>query len=180
MFCPNCGARQTGRRKFCTACGTNLLVVSQALSGQIQTPIQPNTDATEHQREFAKGVKLAVIGGAILVIQFLSFVFSLPFRRVSSPFGFFSFIAIITMAIGISKLISARHNAAAPIQPLYQQMPTQMPSSMPSQPPSLIESSTPITSGLNEDCHPMSSVTEEETRHLPEHARRAKHHDLNQ
>jgi hypothetical protein len=33
MFCPTCGKENTGTRKFCFSCGTNLEVVSQALSG---------------------------------------------------------------------------------------------------------------------------------------------------
>jgi hypothetical protein len=33
MFCPNCGGNNTLERKFCVQCGTNLEVVSQALSG---------------------------------------------------------------------------------------------------------------------------------------------------
>jgi hypothetical protein len=33
MFCPTCGRDNTIERKFCATCGTNLVVVSQALSG---------------------------------------------------------------------------------------------------------------------------------------------------
>jgi len=33
MFCPICGKENSGERKFCVACGTNLEAVSQALSG---------------------------------------------------------------------------------------------------------------------------------------------------
>ena len=33
MFCPNCGRDNSRERKFCASCGTNLEIVSQALSG---------------------------------------------------------------------------------------------------------------------------------------------------
>jgi len=33
MFCPTCGGENTGTRKYCITCGTNLEIVSQALSG---------------------------------------------------------------------------------------------------------------------------------------------------
>jgi len=33
MFCPTCGKDNSSERKFCASCGTNLEVVSQALSG---------------------------------------------------------------------------------------------------------------------------------------------------
>jgi hypothetical protein len=32
MFCPTCGLNNLSERKFCTSCGTNLVVVTQALS----------------------------------------------------------------------------------------------------------------------------------------------------
>ncbi len=35
MFCPTCGREESHERKFCTACGTNLERVTQALSPQI-------------------------------------------------------------------------------------------------------------------------------------------------
>lgn len=33
MFCPTCGRDNSLERKFCASCGTNLVAVSQALSG---------------------------------------------------------------------------------------------------------------------------------------------------
>src|SRR5215467_13268425 len=33
MFCPVCGRENSGERKFCSGCGTNLAAVSRALSG---------------------------------------------------------------------------------------------------------------------------------------------------
>jgi hypothetical protein len=33
MYCPTCGVENSHERKYCTSCGTNLEVVSQALSG---------------------------------------------------------------------------------------------------------------------------------------------------
>ena len=33
MFCPNCGRDNSHEKKFCASCGTNLEVVSQALTG---------------------------------------------------------------------------------------------------------------------------------------------------
>ncbi|MGA9772226.1 MAG: zinc ribbon domain-containing protein [Blastocatellia bacterium] len=35
MYCPNCGSNNQAEIKFCTRCGTNLAVVSDALSGKI-------------------------------------------------------------------------------------------------------------------------------------------------
>jgi hypothetical protein len=40
MFCPNCGASVAEEKKFCTNCGTNLMVVADALAGRT-TPVAP-------------------------------------------------------------------------------------------------------------------------------------------
>jgi len=37
MFCPNCGIKSEESRKFCRSCGLSLEVISQALTGQIET-----------------------------------------------------------------------------------------------------------------------------------------------
>jgi hypothetical protein len=42
MYCPNCGSNNQAEIKFCTRCGTNLGVVTEALSGK-STP-QPALD----------------------------------------------------------------------------------------------------------------------------------------
>lgn len=36
MFCPSCGRNNIAETKFCSSCGTNLEVVSQALSGSTE------------------------------------------------------------------------------------------------------------------------------------------------
>jgi uncharacterized membrane protein YvbJ len=35
MYCPSCGSNNQPEIKFCTRCGTNLGVVSEALTGKI-------------------------------------------------------------------------------------------------------------------------------------------------
>ncbi len=99
MYCPSCGANQAEGRRFCTNCGTNLWVVSQALSappraGGPNLPPRPDPREAARQRELASGVKLALIGGAFVALQFFSFIFSLPFRRGGSTFGFWGFVAL--------------------------------------------------------------------------------------
>ncbi len=119
MFCPNCGVHQTDGRKFCTSCGTNLVMISQALGGRSPAFEAPTLRSGAHvplsdeaekkrRRNFEKGIKLTIIGSAFLGIQFFSFLMSLPFRSVGEPFGFFSFVALIMMGVGISKLVGSR------------------------------------------------------------------------
>jgi hypothetical protein len=178
MFCPNCGGHQSGGKKFCTACGQNLTLVSQALTGRsagVQEPVRSGSLEHDRQRDLAKGVKLTIIGGAFLALQFFTFIFSLPFRNSGSSFGFLSFIALVLMAVGVSKLVSAR--------PVTVRDPSQYrpvsPTGFPSAPtPRVLEEprlevNAPATSSLDDARQPGPSVTEEETQHLPESRRSA-------
>lgn len=177
MFCPNCGGHQSEGRKFCTSCGTNLLVISQVLSGRptgVQSTV--NTHDLERQRDLSKGVKFTIIGGAFLAIQFFGFVFSLPFRSGGSPFGFFSFVALVMMAIGISKIVSARpvaasgvaSGAARTVAPPPHRAAVAAPAPAP-----IFEPPARTTDGLAAQ-HPGPSVTEDETQHLSPDRRNGK------
>lgn len=178
MFCPNCGAHQSGGKKFCTACGQNLTLVSQALTGRsagVQESVRPGSLEHDRQRDLAKGVKLTIIGGAFLAIQFFSFIFSLPFRNSSSSFGFLSFIALIFMAVGVSKLVNARPVTTRDRSQYQPMSPAVFP---PAQTPRVLaeprlEVNAPATSSLDDVRQPGPSVTEEETQHLPESRRSA-------
>ncbi|MEP7270016.1 MAG: hypothetical protein ABI882_00850 [Acidobacteriota bacterium] len=176
MFCPNCGAHQTGERRFCTSCGQNLLLVSQALGGHfagpnVASPAQSHLEISR-QQDLAKGVKLTIIGGAFLAIQFFSFIFSLPFRNSNSPFGFLSFVALVLMAIGVSKLVNSRPVVAR--NPMYYQaapLPTLR--SAPPQGVGLdvsLHPDAPATGELIDIRQPGPSVTEEDTQHLTGYA----------
>lgn len=178
MFCPNCGGHQAEGRKFCTSCGTNLLAVSQALSGRgpASTPggvvAPPNMHELRRQHDLSKGVKLAIIGGAFLAIQFFGFVFSLPFRDGGSPFGFFSFVALVMMAIGVSKIVSARPvvapGGARPVASPPATFTASAPrTTLPSAAPEPIFEEPARTTGDLAAHYPGASVTEEETQHLP-------------
>lgn len=171
MFCPTCGAHQSGDRKFCTSCGQNLLLVSQALGGQLPfvPPHQRTVEERNRQQDIAKGVKLTIIGGAFLAIQIFGFIFTLPFRGNGSPFGFFSLVALVMMAIGISKLVNARSIIAD--RPAF--TPSVPNHAVPSMAPQLHVSEAPahpdapVTGELVDAPHPAPSVTEEDTQHLP-------------
>ena len=178
MFCPNCGAHQTGGKKFCTTCGQNLALVSQALTGRsagVREPVHLRSLEHDRQRDLAKGVKLTIIGGAFLALQFFTFIFSLPFRNAGSSFGFLSFIALVFMAVGVSKLVNARPVTARDSSQYRPMSPPVFPSAP--TPRVLVEprfeANAPSTSSLEETRQPGPSVTEEETQHLPESRRSA-------
>lgn len=171
MFCPNCGANQGESRKFCTVCGTNLLLVSQALTGQLpvaapqQAPAVNAAVELERQKYVARGLRLALIGGGLVSYKLLSLLFS--FGRGSS-FGFWGFVGLVMLAFGISRIIGARP-APGPMVWQRRQMAdgSQQAYHAPQPVFSGIEPSTPNTSELDPYGNPKPSVTEDETRHLP-------------
>lgn len=186
MFCPKCGSNQGDGKKFCTVCGTNLLVVSQALTGQlgsapaIVVSPRPPVQDVDRQGEMKTGVLLAVLGGGYLFYKIISFIFLAPFYGWRSPFGFLGFVAFLLFAIGISKIISTRATTSAPaasnpVNPSFApaaSVQTHLPPRAPITGPqpvfsaSTMESTAPRTNELEPVRRPAASVTEEETKQL--------------
>lgn len=183
MFCPKCGSNQGDGKKFCTGCGTNLLIVSQALTGQLTPPqpvvhsLPPVIHQPEYDRhhEIRKGITMAMLGGGFLVYKIVSFLFFAPFNGWRSPFGLGSFIAFIVFAVGISKIVSSRvipevqsatSNYISPAA-----FSSTQPKIQPAQPVPVFSAATPIhqnaprTNELD-PVQPTISVTEDETKHL--------------
>jgi hypothetical protein len=77
VYCPKCGAQSTDGARFCRHCGTNLEVVSRALTGHL-APL-PNDSALnrEMEIEYAKEFSRAIYGllGSIATFTVLMFIF---------------------------------------------------------------------------------------------------------
>lgn len=178
MFCPKCGSNQGEGKKFCTVCGTNLAAVSQALTGRLPPPAyyappMPHPLEIERQRQMAKGVRLAIIGGSLVALKLIGFLFSGMFRG-DSLIGPIIIAGFILLAIGISKIVNSRPPAAA----IAQNAPVPMPQPEYAQANphpvfsavSTTDREAPRTSELEPVRYPAPSVTEEETQHLPHRA----------
>jgi len=162
MFCPKCGSNQ-GERRFCTTCGANLGVVSQALQGPVAPPVGqtpngsqylPPTIASiasydlERQREYASGWKLLMLGSAALGYNILKIILS--FGQAS--LGFWGFIGLVLFASGLAKIISWRQAAGVAAQAGLQTVPSlvQQQTAMPMP--------TPNTAQLNQQPKPVFSA----------------------
>src|SRR5215510_14115053 len=66
MYCPNCGANNNAEIKFCTRCGTNLSVVSDALAGKGTPSTQLDERAQKVVKDYFKG-RRDMISGFILL-----------------------------------------------------------------------------------------------------------------
>ena len=79
MYCPTCGAKQPNEKKFCPACGTNLAVVTAALSGQLTSATLTNSFAeaqARYRQQLATAINRGAPGAALLIAAlFLLIVF---------------------------------------------------------------------------------------------------------
>ncbi|HXG94073.1 MAG TPA: zinc-ribbon domain-containing protein [Blastocatellia bacterium] len=65
MYCPNCGSNNLAEVKFCTRCGTNLTVVTEALTGKL-TANQLDERAMKVVKDYYKGRRDAITGAALI------------------------------------------------------------------------------------------------------------------
>jgi hypothetical protein len=131
-----------------------------------------NQAELERQREYAKGIRYSIIGGGIMAFNLLNFIFSFPFRG-GRPSGFWLFISLILLAVGISKIISHRSHDVMPGQAKMDSHQRNLQPAPPRpvfSPSSSNDSTTPHTSELEVRRQPAPSVTEDDTQHLPHHA----------
>lgn len=66
MYCPNCGVNNQAEVKFCTRCGTNLGVVSEALIRKIKGKPDGDDRMAKLMRDYYRG-RRDTITGAVLI-----------------------------------------------------------------------------------------------------------------
>jgi len=71
MYCPNCGSQNLVDVKFCTRCGANLAVVSEALSGKAVNQAQPDERMVKLLKGYYEGRRATAVGGASLTFGFI-------------------------------------------------------------------------------------------------------------
>lgn len=159
MFCPTCGAQQSTERKFCTTCGTNLGVVSAALSGSTTALSALHDDSlsqaqAQYRREVASAIYKGAPGLALLVAA--AFIFAILPMGVSVWICFGLLIGgISSLGRGLGQYYLAKGDLkAAELKAANSALPLAVPPSSP-QPP--------LTA---QNPYPPTSVTEHTTRHL--------------
>ena len=97
MYCPACGVENSGEdRRFCRSCGTDLRVVSQALSKSVPVKIASTLDAyleNRFQRNFMNGV--------LNLIAFLALVIAGTFNLISG----WTVIGGLLLGLGLLSLL---------------------------------------------------------------------------
>lgn len=158
MFCPKCASQNVDGAHFCRACGANISLVPQALTGQL--PVAPKDESTrrgrrgrpEKQPAFDEGVRNVVMGFGFIAVAIALAIFGRPIG--AQVWWFWMLIpAFAMMGKGISEIVRANQLKTPP---------PASPAQMSYAPP--YEVSPPSTPG--ELRPPVASVTEGTTRHL--------------
>jgi zinc-ribbon domain len=71
MYCPNCGSNNQAEIKFCTRCGTNLNIVSDALSGKPATPPQFDERMVKLLTDYYSSRRSTLVGALTLPVGLL-------------------------------------------------------------------------------------------------------------
>jgi len=115
MYCPQCAAPIEGV-KFCRACGANVSLVPQALSGRLPVAQPDDLDTRHHRRRRHRGhpssshngISEAFVGLGFLVIAIL-------LMRSGEGWGIWMFIpAFACLGKGIAQFMSAKSQPSLP------------------------------------------------------------------
>jgi hypothetical protein len=169
MYCPNCGWNNQGGVKFCTRCGTNLGVVSDALTGKLGEASQIDERMIKLLKDYHKGRRDAVTGAVLIPSGGL--IMALLILAGLSPVASFFIICwmffwgIPALADGLGKCLAAGSEMKALNQLRSQGLLN------PSR-EQIIDETVPryATDPINTPV----SVTEQTTRHLEDHPMRGK------
>ena len=69
MFCPGCGTQNQDDLKFCTRCGTNLEIVSDALQGKATESLATDERTVSLLKDYYRSRRMLVIGSAASLIS---------------------------------------------------------------------------------------------------------------
>ena len=170
MFCPKCATQNLEGARFCRACGADISLVPQALSGQLAAQQQPtevdeDDDYYGRRRRRKRGKKPSLEEGIKSLFMGIGFIMVAFAAREYAPGGsvwwFWMFIPAVAMIGGgigqIVRVKSGQNNNA--------RLPTMTP------PTPQAFASTPRAAELpprntSELVPPPPSVTEGTTRHL--------------
>lgn len=158
MFCPKCASQNVDGAHFCRACGANISLVPQALTGQL--PVAPNDDSTRRGRRrrpekeptYDEGVRNVVMGFGFIAVAIALAIFGRPIG--AQVWWFWMLIpAFALLGKGISEIVRFNQMKAPP--PVSPQQISYAPPYEVSPPTNVAELRGPV-----------ASVTEGTTRHL--------------
>jgi hypothetical protein len=109
VYCPSCGSNNQPEIKFCTRCGTNLGVVSDALRGRTTGALETDERMVNLLKDYYRSRRMMLIGGAAsaLALFKLAGPFLLGFPEKMIPIVILSllflFLSLIAFVWGLVK-----------------------------------------------------------------------------
>ena len=79
MYCPGCGVNNRDEVKFCTRCGTNLDVVSDALRGKSTGALETDERMVRLLKDYYRSRRMTIIGGVASLIALFKLALLLAF-----------------------------------------------------------------------------------------------------
>lgn len=141
MYCPSCGSNNQAELKFCTRCGTNLGVVSEALTGKLVGQAGVDDHVAKLMRDYYRGRRDTITGGVLIPagILIMSIMVASGMNAIGAFFiVFWMFIwGATALASGLGKWIASSAEMkslgigsqsqfqGAPVQPLIEPPATQ-------------------------------------------------------
>src|SRR5262249_28349031 len=178
MYCPSCGVDNHSEVKFCTRCGTNLGIVTEALAtGHSRSP-QTDDRIRELLKDFYTG-RRETITGIVLIPAAVKSMALLTMMGMPSIASFFIlcwmlFWGIGALGTGIGKWVAAGGELKAlgyerPSSPLWLAVKRRLPGLAR---PNTAPMQAITTNSLAQSAQEQTSVTENTTRQLDEQHRR--------
>ena len=112
MFCPKCATQNLDGASFCRSCGSNISLVSNALSGQLPQPAPPEETEGSWCQTRKRGREASLenaVRSAFMGIAFLLVAIALSFTRMGATWWFWMLIpAFMMMGTGVAQYIRVR------------------------------------------------------------------------
>jgi hypothetical protein len=162
MFCPKCATQNLEGASFCRACGANISLIPQALSGQLPRVADDDDVVMGRRGRRRDGRKLSLdhaFKNIFMGIAFLIICISLAFSRMGGGWWFWMLIpAFSMMGTGIAQYIRIREREKQAF------LPPRNVNDQPLMPSARVDAFPARRTG--ELVAPPPSVTEGTTRHL--------------
>lgn len=171
MYCPNCGSDNQAEIKFCTRCGTNLGVVSDALTGKLTGPSKIDERMVRLLKNYYRGRRSVTIGGSMLLAGLIVQGIILAFGFSEKLIGFAAALTFAPIIYGFISLFIgiARWNRAGSELKALGHVVGQTALSRET---TALTGTTGTKEAYSTDAiSPPASVTEQTTRHLEAQAR---------
>ena len=166
MFCPKCAAQNADDAKYCRACGADISLVPQAITGHLAERLAAEDEKGVGRRRHRHGKEAPSMEHAVKqIFMGLAFVFVafcvLLFAPGGSNWWFWMFMpAFVFLGGGVGSLVRLREDKNRLAPPAFAPAPASL------NPPTQRMADLPPRRNTGELLQPPASVTEATTRHL--------------